>query len=206
MSGLEAALDDAGKVLMKQRACEARCDASVDQLISLVLEARAKLAAGNAGAVAELQKQIQKLGLEKEMNSHTKELHAAVGKLNKVRRAATRACACARCCAPTRARAAPQGSGTMHALSRRPREAAAGAAACTRAPARSARSAVARCTLAPASLLTTSTNNPCTPFSTPQSLDKALKGSVDVCATAARSCSDTPNKNTLTHTVAGQGV
>jgi transcriptional regulator with GAF, ATPase, and Fis domain len=82
----QAALDEAGKVVKKQKTCAERVDASIDQLISLVQAARARLASQpEPGAVRELQQQIQKLGLEKEMNSQTKELHTAVGKLNKAR-------------------------------------------------------------------------------------------------------------------------
>jgi hypothetical protein len=88
---MQAALDEAGKVVKKQRTCAERVDGCIDQLISLVMATRARLAAGqHIGAVKELQQHIQKLGLEKEMNSQTKELHTAVGKLNKV---------CVQCCA-----------------------------------------------------------------------------------------------------------
>lgn len=83
---IQAALDDAQRVVKKQKVCAERVDGCIDQLISLVLAARAELASGpKPRAVKELQKKIQKLGLEKEMNSQTKELHVAVGKLNKVR-------------------------------------------------------------------------------------------------------------------------
>jgi len=93
MSSLQVALEDAGRVTKKQKTCSERVDACVDQLISLVLATRAQLASGaQPGAISELQKQIQKLGLEKEMNSQTKELHAAVGKLNKVRALLAHSC------------------------------------------------------------------------------------------------------------------
>jgi hypothetical protein len=84
---LQDALEDAEKVVKKQKTCCERVDACLDQLISLVQGARASLASAAApGAVPELKKQIQKLGIEKEMNGQTKELHTAVGRLNKVRR------------------------------------------------------------------------------------------------------------------------
>jgi hypothetical protein len=86
--GLQAALDDAARVVKVQRTTAERVDACMDQLISLVCAAREQLASGaSPGAVGELKKQVQKLGIEKDMNSQTKELHAAVGKLNKVRAA-----------------------------------------------------------------------------------------------------------------------
>ena len=89
---MQAALDEAGKVVKKQKTCSERVDGSIDQLISLVLATRARLASGpQPGAIKELKTQVQKLELEKEMNSQTKELHTAIGKLNKVR--AQRACA-----------------------------------------------------------------------------------------------------------------
>lgn len=93
MSAMEAALDDAGKVFKKQRACAERVGACVDQLISLANAARAQASSGAPGPLASLKDQVQKLGIEKDMNNQTKELHAAVGKLNKVRRAALRAAA-----------------------------------------------------------------------------------------------------------------
>ena len=91
---LSAALEDAERVVKKQRTCETRTDELLDQLISMVLATKAQLETEGAqqqqqqpaaGALAALQQQVQKLGIEKEMNSQTKELHAAVGKLGKVR-------------------------------------------------------------------------------------------------------------------------
>lgn len=98
-TSLQVALDDAGKVLKKQKTCAARTDACVEQLISLVAAARAQLVAGGSPqVVSDLQEQVKKLGLEKEMTSQTKELHTAVGKLSKVRVVFRRAVRCVCVC------------------------------------------------------------------------------------------------------------
>lgn len=77
----EAALDEAGRVVKRQRTCSERVCESLDQLIALALKARAGVAAGEADAVAKLQSAAPPLLAS--MNASTKELHGAVNKLSK---------------------------------------------------------------------------------------------------------------------------
>lgn len=83
---MDAALDEAGKVIKKQKLCASRVSDCLDQLITLAQQSRQQLAAGADGDVLQqLQAQAEKQGLLKEMNSSTKELHSSINKLSKVR-------------------------------------------------------------------------------------------------------------------------
>eukprot|EP00879_Flechtneria_rotunda_P028898 GHRR01031133.1.p1 GENE.GHRR01031133.1~~GHRR01031133.1.p1 ORF type:complete len:114 (+),score=35.16 GHRR01031133.1:190-531(+) len=83
-ASIQAALDEAGKVVKKQKLCTAKVGDSLDKLIELVQSCWAKLSAGSANAIRELQAQAEKQGLMKDMNSSTKELHSSINKLSKV--------------------------------------------------------------------------------------------------------------------------
>eukprot|EP00879_Flechtneria_rotunda_P020971 GHRR01022082.1.p1 GENE.GHRR01022082.1~~GHRR01022082.1.p1 ORF type:complete len:278 (+),score=107.40 GHRR01022082.1:190-1023(+) len=82
-ASIQAALDEAGKVVKKQKLCTAKVGDSLDKLIELVQSCWAKLSAGSANAIRELQAQAEKQGLMKDMNSSTKELHSSINKLSK---------------------------------------------------------------------------------------------------------------------------
>jgi hypothetical protein len=84
MSAMQAALDDAGKVVKKQRTCAAKSAQAVDELLKLVEGARAAAAAGSATAVADLLARVEAAGVKQELNSQTKDLHSAVNRLSKV--------------------------------------------------------------------------------------------------------------------------
>lgn len=89
-ANIQAALDEAGKVVKKQKTCADKSSALVDQVEGLVRAAIAQLEAGMdvdseevSRVAAELHKQLEEAGCVKELNSLTKELHGAVGKLGK---------------------------------------------------------------------------------------------------------------------------
>lgn len=85
---ITAALDEAGKVVKKQKTCETKVAQSLDSVIALVAKARDKLASGSvsdpSALVSDLSKQIEELGFSKDLASSTKELHGTVNKLSKV--------------------------------------------------------------------------------------------------------------------------
>lgn len=83
-SNMEAAIDEAGKVIKRQRVSAGKVADSVDKLIQLAQQARQQLAAGNSDAIQQLQAQAEQLGLLKEMHNSTKEFHSSISKLNKV--------------------------------------------------------------------------------------------------------------------------
>lgn len=103
----EAALDEAGKVVKKQRLCAAKVNDAIDKLIKLAKDAREQAAAGSGDAIKDLLAKAEKLGIAKDMNSSTKDLHSSIGKLGKVRSSelcgrsgpTSSLCDCACCCA-----------------------------------------------------------------------------------------------------------
>lgn len=84
-SNISAAIDEAGKVTKKQKLCAGKVSDALDRLIQLAQQSRQQLEAGSGDATAHLQSQAEQLGLLKEMNSSTKELHSSINKLSKVR-------------------------------------------------------------------------------------------------------------------------
>jgi hypothetical protein len=88
-SAVQAALDEAGKVVKKQKTISARTDACLDTLIGLVAGARDALSEDSMQDAEEvlqgLLKRIEAQGIAKELNAQTKELHSSIGKLGKVR-------------------------------------------------------------------------------------------------------------------------
>jgi hypothetical protein len=86
MSTIEAALDEAGKVVKKQKLCNAKVENSLDKLITLVTACRANLVAGDRHDIKELVAKAEQLGLVKDMNNSTKEFHSSINKLSKVRK------------------------------------------------------------------------------------------------------------------------
>lgn len=98
-SNLQAALDEAGKVAKRQKTCADKSDAALDRLVEVVGAAKARLEAGRGGGgtmgddtddddgdavMAELQRSLDDAAIFKDLNSNTKELHSAIGKLGKV--------------------------------------------------------------------------------------------------------------------------
>ncbi len=83
-ANVQAALDAAGKVVKKQKICATKVEQCVDQLLQLVSAAQAQQASGASTAVPQLLAEVERLGLTKEMNTQTKELHATITKLSKV--------------------------------------------------------------------------------------------------------------------------
>jgi hypothetical protein len=82
---MDAALDEAGKVIKKQKLCSSKVSDCLDQLLQLAQQSRQQLLAGSTGDVLQqLKAQAEKQGLLKEMNSSTKELHSSINKLSKV--------------------------------------------------------------------------------------------------------------------------
>lgn len=81
---IEAALDEAGKVIKKQKVCAAKVSDCIDRLIQLAQASRLQLASGTEDAIEQLQAHAEQLGLVKEANSSTKELHSSINKLSKV--------------------------------------------------------------------------------------------------------------------------
>jgi hypothetical protein len=94
-SNISAAIDEAGKVTKKQKLCATKVSDALDRLIQLAQQSRQQLEAGSDDAVAQVQAQAEQLGLLKEMNSSTKELHSSINKLSKV---SGRAGGCPSCC------------------------------------------------------------------------------------------------------------
>lgn len=84
VSNLEAALDEAGKVIKKQKVSSGKVSDSLDKLIQLAQQSRQQLAAGCSDATQQLKVQAEQLGLIKEINSSTKEFHSSINKLSKV--------------------------------------------------------------------------------------------------------------------------
>lgn len=86
---IQAALDDSGKVVKKQRSCETQVEKSLAQLIDAVASARAEVASEDCldpdNVIKELRQKIDSQALISDMISQTKDLHTAVGKLSKVR-------------------------------------------------------------------------------------------------------------------------
>lgn len=83
-TNIEAALDEAGKVVKKQKLCASKVDEALDKLISLAKDARQKAAKGSGDSIKDLLARAEKLGIVKDMNSSTKELHSSISKLSKV--------------------------------------------------------------------------------------------------------------------------
>jgi hypothetical protein len=81
------ALEEAGRVVKKQRTCCSRTDACLDTLIGLVAGARDALSDDSMQdpdeVVHGLLKRIEAQGIAKELNAQTKELHSSIGKLGK---------------------------------------------------------------------------------------------------------------------------
>lgn len=87
---IQGALDEAGKVVKRQKTCEAKVEQCLDQLIDLVSKCRDEALSvacpGPAAALSELEGRLGELGLIKDMNGQTKDLHSAVTKFSKVRK------------------------------------------------------------------------------------------------------------------------
>lgn len=82
---MDAALDEAGKVIKKQKLCSSKVSDCLHQLLQLAQQSRQQLLAGSTSDVLQqLKAQAEKQGLLKEMNSSTKELHSSINKLSKV--------------------------------------------------------------------------------------------------------------------------
>lgn len=86
---MQAALDEAGKVVKKQKTCAAKTDALLGQLISVVQASQTQLSSDVAStcqcsAIKEFNLKVGNLDLIKELNTQTKEVHTAIGKLGKV--------------------------------------------------------------------------------------------------------------------------
>jgi hypothetical protein len=85
------ALDEANRVVKKQKTCSTRTDACLDTLIGLVASARDALCEDSMQDAEEvlqgLAKRVEAQGIVKELNAQTKELHSSIGKLGKVRHA-----------------------------------------------------------------------------------------------------------------------
>jgi len=81
---MQAALDEAGKVIKKQKLSASKVSDCLDKLLQLAQQSRQQLAAGSNDAIQQLQAQAEQLGLVKEMNNSTKELHSSINKLSKV--------------------------------------------------------------------------------------------------------------------------
>lgn len=95
--GLHAALREADRVAKKQKLCANKTLAGVDALLASVHAARSACISGSAGAsspslpaacLAELHRQLLLSDVASQAAAYTKELHSAVTKLGKVRRAA----------------------------------------------------------------------------------------------------------------------
>lgn len=84
VSNIDAALDEAGKVIKKQKVSASKVSDCLDKLIQLAQQSRQQLASGSTDAIQQLQAQAEQLGLVKEMSSSTKELHSSINKLSKV--------------------------------------------------------------------------------------------------------------------------
>jgi hypothetical protein len=85
---MEAAVGEAQKVVKKQKVCEAKVAKNLQELIDLVNEARRSM--GNPSnqpeqVLQELGRRIEEVGPLQSAVAQTKELHAGVGKLGKVR-------------------------------------------------------------------------------------------------------------------------
>lgn len=85
-ANMQAALDEAGKVVKKQRLCAAKVGDAMQQLLDAATAARGAVASGTTtaqAAIGQLQAQVEQLGLVRDMNSSTKDLHSAINKLSK---------------------------------------------------------------------------------------------------------------------------
>lgn len=87
-SNIEAALDEAGKVVKKQKLCASKVNESLEKLLKIANDARDKAAAGSCDVITDMLAKAEKMGLVKDMNSSTKELHSSISKLSKVHRPA----------------------------------------------------------------------------------------------------------------------
>ena len=82
---MQAACDEAGRVVKRQKLCAAKTDELLEKLVNLLTSTRTQVASTNSSApLSELAKQLEKLGVVKELNTSTKDLHSSVGKLSKV--------------------------------------------------------------------------------------------------------------------------
>jgi hypothetical protein len=85
---MQAAVDEAGRVVKKQKLCSQKVDDSIEQLIQLVTASKQQLQTdtGNAPEVLQhLRKQIDDLAIAKTITGSTKDLHKSVASLDKVR-------------------------------------------------------------------------------------------------------------------------
>lgn len=82
-SSVETALEEAGKVVKRQKLCSSKVADGLDKLIALVNASRANLVAGDEAALSELQARAEQAGLLKDMNASTKELHKSINNLSK---------------------------------------------------------------------------------------------------------------------------
>lgn len=83
---IQGALDEAGKVVKRQRVCEQKVDARLDQLIELFQRSKERLLEPDSTpdvVLQELQRRVQEEGLLKEMSNQVKECHSAINKLSK---------------------------------------------------------------------------------------------------------------------------
>ena len=87
MENIDLALNEAEKVVKRQRACACRTDDCLDKLIQEVTEARKQISAPGANVNAMmrgLNENVNKRDIVKDIADNTKELHGAVNKLGKV--------------------------------------------------------------------------------------------------------------------------
>ncbi len=85
MSAIEAAADEARKVVAKQQVAQREAEKTIQRLISLVEAAKARIDGGD-GAEEEVLAKLNEQVLKelKGAVGQTKELHSSVGKLGKV--------------------------------------------------------------------------------------------------------------------------
>lgn len=84
---MQVALEDAGKVLKKQKTCSSKSDESLDVLIGWITQLQKDLESGKAesrgAALDELKKRLKERDIVQELNSYTKDLHSGINRLGK---------------------------------------------------------------------------------------------------------------------------
>ncbi|MEW5297956.1 MAG: hypothetical protein WDW36_001130 [Sanguina aurantia] len=83
----QSALDEAIKVVKRQKLCDTKSESCIDRLIELVRSSQIQLESNESldadKVMATLRQQAQKLGTSKELASQTKELHLGITRLSK---------------------------------------------------------------------------------------------------------------------------
>jgi hypothetical protein len=80
----QQAVEDASKVVARQRACATKVDGCLDRLIAQICSARDALQAGGGNSSTLTRLQREAASTVAEANSSTRELHGAVNRLSKV--------------------------------------------------------------------------------------------------------------------------